>query len=193
MLLITLLEGSNEGVQKCIADYFASHKRSGFFRVAHETLVTTKLQLKDLKRLLKPKTQMQGLRSDSRTNIGNVYCFDGTVASQVRVRDTAVISRESHVMLLLRVLQLMCSSQYAPLQNLMQKQSSLSISYNLLGACTDLFGAVQPLANNLSSNRDPTPFLVLETQLLATLCDMSQGPNLQVLLCAVFFCRGCLI
>ena len=42
-LLIALLEGGNSCVQRAIGDYFKSHKRSSFIRVAHETLLDSML------------------------------------------------------------------------------------------------------------------------------------------------------
>jgi len=178
-LLIALLEGANEGVQNAITVFFKTHKRTSFFRVAHETLVATKDSLKDLKRMLKPKSKAHAKTlsrsvSEHESSL-KLFSFDANGNKS----DTSVIGRESQVMLLLRMLQLMCAGQYGPLQDLMQKQSSLAISFNLVRACTTLLGAVQPLANNIAGEKDPSSFLVLQTQLLATLCDMVQGPNLE--------------
>ena len=185
LLLIALMEGSNEAVQARIAAFLKTHKRSHFFRVAHEALVDTQNSLKDLKRCLKLSTRLdrrfhwrarESVQDDSKfaDKKVNLSVFDDSVASQ---SELVRIDRNSHVMVLLRQLQLMCSGQHIVLQDLMQKQSSTG-SCNLLRACTTLIGAVQPLTSNVVSDKDPTPFLVLQTQLLATVCSMSQGPNI---------------
>ena len=45
--------------------------------------------------------------------------------------------------------------------------------------CTTLLEAVQPLASNVRVDEDDGLFFTLQIQILATLCDMIQGPNIQ--------------
>jgi hypothetical protein len=187
LLLIALLECSNTAVQTEIAVYFKTHKRCDFFRVAHEVLEAAKNSLKDHKRLLKHSTRFKfDVKKRARelarqrkpvkvTNLlsSNLVAFDGMMASQ---SELVRIGRDSHVMVLLRQLELMCSAQHAGLQDLMQKQSSPK-TYNLLRACTLLVRAVQGLELAKKRDQDISPFLALQTQLLATVCRMSEGPN----------------
>jgi hypothetical protein len=160
LLLIALLECSNQAVQTEMAVYFETHKRCDFFCVAHEVLEAAKNSLKDHKRLLKHSTRFKfdvkkrarelAPQRNSATNLlsSKPVAFDGMVTSQSELLS---IGRDSHVMVLLRQLELMCSAQHAGLQDLMQKQSSTK-SYNLLRACTLLVRAVQGL--EMHSERD---------------------------------------
>ena len=183
-LLIALLEGGNSGVQRAIGEYFKSHKRSSFFRVAHETLLDTKHTLRDQKKLLENKLRVRRSYEPFQASSRKSYEFmrgdalDGSLPKPDKsIWNTNIWT--GRTMMWLRLLQVLCSGQCASMQNLMFKQSSLAISYNLVRACTTLLEAVQPLASSVNWDKDNTPFFKLQIHLLATLCDMIQGPNIQ--------------
>ena len=142
-LLITLLEGANRSVQGTIESYFKLHTSSSFFRVAHQTLLETKDTLRDQKKL------QDRVNQDQKQKRKSCQAADGRHAEFVRgfsllLKPDEKIPAAGQVgrtMMWLRLLQVLCSGQCAPLQNLVRKQASLAMTYTpssstaVLSAC----------------------------------------------------------
>ena len=70
------------------------------------------------------------------------------------------------------------AKQYAPLQDLMLKQTGSS-SVNILRQMLDLFSATQALINEMPSSMDPSSLMMLSVQLIDTICECLMGPNIK--------------
>jgi hypothetical protein len=101
-------------VQKAIGDYFKSHKRSSFFRVAHETLLDTKHTLRDQKKLLQNKLRVRRSHETFQSSGSKSYEFmrgdalDGSLPKP----DKHIWNTNSwtdRTMMWLRLLQVLCS------------------------------------------------------------------------------------
>jgi len=130
-LLLALLQGGNRQVQETMTIALKSPKYASFFASISHVLESTVKTLKEYKR--KNASKFSGKSKTRRTASADEGWAEGEVEG---------IGRRSHVMLTLRLLQLMCAKQYAPLQDLMLKQSRSS-SVNVLRQMLELFSSSQ--------------------------------------------------
>jgi hypothetical protein len=84
--------------------------------------------------------------------------------------------RQSLVMFVLRMLQLLCEGQYTPMQDLIANQPEHAASYDLLGKCVELVEAAQPLLSDSLALNDGH-LSILTMQCVETLSEAVQGPN----------------
>lgn len=131
-LLLALLQGGNRQVQETMTLALKSPKYASFFTSISHVLESTINSLKEYKR--RKASKFSGKPALVRRTF---TADDGWDEGELKG-----IGRRSHVMLTLRLLQLMCSKQYAPLQDLMLKQSRSS-SINVLRQMLELFSSSQ--------------------------------------------------
>lgn len=84
--------------------------------------------------------------------------------------------RQSLVMFVLRMIQLLCEGQYTPMQDLIANQPEHAASYDLLGKCVELVEAAQPLLSDSLALNDGH-LSILTMQCVETLSEAVQGPN----------------
>jgi len=165
-LLLALLQDGNRNVQETMAMALKSPKNASFFVSISEVVQSTIKSLKDHKRKVRPKKASASLARAASAMVGWTE------------EDVEGIGRRSHVMLTLRLVQVMCAKQFQPLQDLMLKQTGAS-SVNMLRQMLDLFSSTQALINDLPPDKDPSSLMMLSVQVLETLSECLMGPNVR--------------
>ena len=171
-LLLVLLQGSNRVVQDTLARALKSPKNNAFLVTISDVLDSTIQSFKDYKRKVRPKAK------GTSNNAFDISTKDSLTALKSR-EDLTGIGRTSRVMLTLRLLQLMCARQFAPLQDVMRLHANKT-SGNTLKQMLTLFSSTQALMNEMPQHVDRSPLFLLSLQLLDTITECLMGPNIRI-------------
>lgn len=160
--LLTLLQGGNVRVQTTVSMYLEHAGRSEpFFQTVWEILSDCLASIKTCKRSIKKQNRNAAV-SDSE------FWLD--YATQLEQS----FGKKSVGMMALRLLQIMCAGQYAPLQDLLSKQGNRS--RNILKLVLEIFVCMQPIIE-YSLTLSISSLAAFAIQCLATILDAARGAH----------------
>lgn len=120
-LLLTLLQGCNRDVQRTAYKHLRSHHDTLFFQHMRGAIDAAIDALKDFKKSLHRMKQKHAANVQNSAG-GAVYVSEASSGGSAGIGDEletfSGFGRQSYVLLALRLIQLMCEGQYAPMQDL---------------------------------------------------------------------------
>jgi len=152
-LLITLLQGCNRRVQGTILNYFYQAKENDveFYRSIRDVIAESMDSLKNFKKTIKGIRNSKQKWTASSKGRGVNEVFEGVSLerqfgySEGSNSNDGRFSRDSRIMQVLRLLQLMCKRSFKPLQNRLLRQQQGRSSINIVKALVDLNEMLQPM------------------------------------------------
>jgi hypothetical protein len=150
-LLITLLQGCNRRVQGTILNYFYQAKENDvdFYRSIRDVIAESMDSLKNFKKTIKGIRNSKWPASSKGKGVNDV--FEGVSLerkfgyTEGPSRADGKFSRDSRIMQVLRLIQLMCKRSFKPLQNRLLRQQQGRSSINIVKALVDLIEMLQPM------------------------------------------------
>jgi hypothetical protein len=143
--LLTLLQGGNAHVQETVAIFLSSPKRAYVFAALRNAITDGTSHVKKYRRILRRISASGAGGSTALVDELGIALAEDKLGEQLAAFACNTFGKQSRLAITLRLLQVLCSTQYKPMQDLMVQQSQSAQSSNLLLACIEFFLSAQPL------------------------------------------------